>query len=333
MAKHISFLCPSSKGLSADLRLIKEHFFNNTDTEFCFFTANENLDIKEEAKAVKLKKVDFCENAKNIICAEISLPVRDMFGESEYSRVFIPGQYDYLFKRAITEVDEKRNTLSNFTNIIYPSPIVKSAIEKHYDLEGITAMDGYASPLAFDICQENKRNEIYNKVVRIYPNIAGKKIISILKNGKLSKECENALINFDLCQFLDQLSDDYIVLTNLTELLDKAHYLSDSQKSKFYFFDLLIPPSQLLYITDIAITNSSYLACTFASKRQPIYMLEYANSCFEQYMSIEKRKTFPNDSTEIAKEIINGGFDNSICETLSYPADNNIMNAIESVLK
>lgn len=333
MAKNIAFLSPTSKGISADLRIIKEYFFKISDASFSFFTANENLESKEDSKAVKLKKVDFCKKAENIVCAEASLPIRNMFENSNYSRVFIPAPYDYLFKRLLTDADEKRNSLSNFTHIFYPSPLAKLAIEKHYSLNAIEIIDGYASPLAYDICKKDKQEEILKKIESIYPGAKGKKIISIFQNGKADGVCEEAIKGFNLGDFLDKLSDDCALFTNMTELLDKTHYLSESQRAKFYYFDLLLPPSQLLYVTDVLITNSSYLACSFAAKRLPIYALQYSESYFEQYMAKESDLTFPSDAEKIANQIASNTFDSNICKLLSYPADKSIFEKLNEILK
>lgn len=328
MAKKLAILSPSTKGISADLRLIKNQLSKSIDDiEFSYFTNNENLDSKEESKVIRMIKVDFCEKAENILCIDATLPVRDMFEGKDYNRILIPICYDYLFKRLYE--DEKKNTISNYTHILYTSPLAKQIIESKYCTDGIEAIDGYCSPLSFDICNKESQRAVLDRLTRFYPSIADKKIVSIVKTGN----CKASFDSFDLSSFLNELPSDSAVLTNVNEILPMAHYLNDEEKDRFYFLDTIMAPQDYLYISNAVITNNSYLACSFATKEMPIYSLEYNNNFFEKYMADNTNYIFPRDYINIAEEISKGSFDTSICKLFSNPADKCVNEILPSLIK
>ncbi len=331
MANKIAFLSSGPYGISPDIRVIQNHLSSaNKDYDFTYFSKNASMPTPDESKTMRELKVDFCAEAENIICIDPSLPVRDMFGSSPYSRILITAQYDYIFKNLMNTSEEKKNSLVNFTHIIYTSPIAKKAIEGSYNTEGAESIE-CSSPLAEDICCEKSINAVMKKLTYIYPQIGRKKILSVIRTG--SKFDENALDEFDLSEFLSNLSDDYIVITNAEEVFRKTHCTKDFQKERILYINSMISASDLLYISNAVITNSSHLAGTFAVKRLPLYHIDYCKNHFVDYMQSISALSFPNNADEIAEQITKGSFDTSICKELSYPIGKHSADIINELIK
>lgn len=331
MANKIAFLSFKSYGITPDMRVIKNHLSSvNADYDFTFFSKTTSMPTIEETKAMREQKAAFCSKAENIICIGASLPVRNMFQSSPYSRILITAQYDYIFRNLINPAEEKKNSLVNFTHILYTSPIAKKSIEGTFITEGAECIE-CCSPLAEDICCEKSINTVLKKLTHIYPQIRNKKILSIIRTG--SKFDDNALDKFDLGEFLDNLSEDYMVITNAEELFKKAHCIADSQKERILYINSMIAASDLLYISNAIIANSSHIMSTFAVKRLPLYPIEYCKNYFVDYMRSNSAVSFPSNANEIAEQISKGTFDTSICRQLSFSISKRPTDIINELIK
>ena len=331
MAYKISFLSSGPYGISPDMRIIKNNLLSaNPDCDFRFFSKNTSSQNPDEAKAMRNLKVNFCTDSENIICIDPSLPVRNMFDCKPYSRILITVPYDYIFKNLINKPQDKKNSLTNFTHIIYTSPIAKKAVEGAFSTEG-TEFTECVSPLAEDICCKKSINQTAKKLTRIYPQIEGKKILSIVRTG--SKFNAHTANEFDLGAFMDCLNEEYIIITNADEILKKAHSIKNPQKERILYISTMTSASDLLYISDALITNSSHLVCTFAVKRQPLYHIDYCENHFIDYMNSISSLSFPNQSCEISQQISEGTFDPSVCEELSYPNESHSADIINKLIR
>lgn len=331
MTEKIAFLSSGPYGISPDMRIIQNQLsLKNADYDFTYFAKNTSNVTPEDAKAVRDLKVNFCAKAENIICIDASLPVRNMFEGSHHSRIFITSQYDYIFKHLMNKSEEKKNNLTNFTHIIYTSPIAKKSIENTFTTDGAECIE-CPSPLAEDICCEKSINSILKKLIHIYPQIEGKKILSVIRTG--SKFSPDELDKLDIGEFMKKLSNEYIIITNAEELIQKAHSSADCQKARILYINSMISASDLLYISNAVITNSSHLASAFAVKRLPLYHIDYCDNHFVNYMNSRKLISFPNKAGEIAKQISAGTFDTSICKELSYPIGKRSTEIIHELIK
>lgn len=331
MANKIAFLSFSSYGITPDMRIIKNHLSSaNVNYDFTYFSKTTSMPTIEETKAMREQKANFCSKAENIICIGPSLPVRDMFQSSPYSRIFITAQYDYIFRNLINPAEEKRNNLVNFTHILYTSPIAKKSIEGSFITEGAESIE-CCSPLAEDICCEKSINAVLKKLTHIYPQIRNKKILSVIRTG--SKFDDKALDEFDLSELLDNLSEEYIVITNAEEIFKRAHCIANFQKERILYINSMISASDLLYISSALITNSSHLMSTFAVKRLPLYPIDYCQNHFVDYMRSNSALSFPSNASEIAEQISKGTFDTSICRELSYSISKRSTDIINELVK
>ena len=90
----------------------------------------------------------------------------------------------------------------------------------------------------------------------------------------------------------------------------------------------------LLYFSDMLVTNSSKHACTFASENKPVYYLNYGKKHFGRYM----KQYYPDLYLETAGELLTLDYDQTelseeesrFCQGFSY---NKFINPLEQIGK
>ena len=193
-------------------------------------------------------------------------------------------------------------------------------------------MDGIVSPFAWEINQEEYRNKRQKELAFYYPELAGKKILAIMTDGKLSSERKETWAAFDFKQFIDQLGGDWFLLTNCKQLMNAASSLPGYYKSRLGFVSKILPGADVLYITDVLITNNSMYASCFASKRKPLYCLGYSNTNMEKYVQKHFKDSYISDLSQFWAENSLDKTDLAACEHFSYLPEKNPYEVIKNIL-
>ena len=80
--------------------------------------------------------------------------------------------------------------------------------------------------------------------------------------------------DLDLKKFLNEIGDNWFLLTNNINLLEMSGKLPFSYSKCFGYMKGVFGFDNLLYFSDMLVTNSSKHACTFASENKPVYYLK-----------------------------------------------------------
>ena len=290
--KEISFVGTRNRGLSPDLKFAKQYLESNlANPVFRYLAVNENSKNRWLKKGSKNAKKEYAKTVRNALCVDASLPVK-MNKDEEAKHVLISVPYDYQFK-AMNKADshsvKKKKTYNSFTHVITTSPFAKDLFEKCYETKAIK-IDGVCTPMVWSMNDDKevaKKRRLYEK---FFPQIKGKKIMSILLAGEPEDEEKNPYEKLDLKAFLDSLDDEWFVFTNKEYILEKAIELDASYKNKFGFAKKMLDSRELLYFSDCVVTNSGMYASYFASKKKPIFCLRFLDNGFEKYM----KKNYPS---------------------------------------
>lgn len=91
----------------------------------------------------------------------------------------------------------------------------------------------------------------------------------------------------------------------------------------------------LLYFSDMLVTNSSKHACTFASEKKPVYYLNYGKKHFGRYMkqyypdlyleTAEELMTLDYDQTELSEE------ESRFCQEFAYNTTQNPFSSLKNL--
>jgi hypothetical protein len=265
---------------------MRTHLNEETDTEYlCFrsFSKNEKTDnVQLNAGNQKLRK-RFCEDAVNVICVDASFSGK--INHPEGKRLLLATPYDYQFKNYC--LSEKRslqlNTLKKFSHIIAGSPFTEQLLKEAYKLEAAEIIGQTALPLAWEVCQTDKQRIMMDKIAFYYPEIRHKKVMTFLCAGNDGEEA-GFFGNMDMKEFFAQLDKDWFVFTNSRSMMENAYVLSSDYRKSFAYINHLLQPHELLFVTDVLITNNGRMAASFSGRNKPVYCPLYKGSYFEKYM-------------------------------------------------
>ena len=330
----ISFLSCRGRGMSYDMNLLHTHLSQILpDTEFRYFVTNEVSSNYMVRKGIASSKNNFCKKIANLICTDISFTNKMKISTSKGKRVLVAVPFGYQFEKAVLyeEKNAKKDTLKNFSHILVPSPFTKNVLEKNYNLDGIKILDGICSPFAWEINQEDYRKQRKAELIFYYPALEGKKILAIMTDGKLSSERNEEWSKFDLKKFIDQFDSDWFLLTNCQQLLNLSSSHPGYYKTRFGFISKLLPGADILYLTDVLITNNSMYASCFASRRKPLYCLEYSNTNMEKYVQKNFKDAYLESLADFSFENDLEKTDLTFCEHLSYLPEKDPYEVIKNI--
>lgn len=289
--KEITFFSSRGRGMSNDLALLKNFLMDRNSEEimFRYYLNNELHKNPLAGHGYRRAKKTFSEGMTNAICVDASLSTSINNLAPEGQRILLAVPYDYQFKNMVLMEEKGKkfhlNTMARFTHIIVGSPFTAELFRKAYRLEDKELIENVALPLAWDTTQEESRKTIQEQVFFYFPQAKGKKILSIIVYGdeeKRRKDWEN----FDIKKLTGELGEDWFVFTNSELLMENAFSMSNRYKNCFGYMNRILPVPDLLYVSDVLVTNNGRLATSFSIQNKPVYACQYNKNYFEKYMSL-----------------------------------------------
>lgn len=285
---NITFLSSRKRGMNIDMKLIKDYLERTMDhINFRYFLEselNKNYMVKMGRQAAKK---NFIHEKDNVICIDGSL-TNDL-GKGEGKRILLALPFGYQFEKAISREENPDmgllNNFKGFNYILSPSPFTSDILRKIYKLDGIKLIENVYAPFTWQISRPKFQEEVKDQFSVYYPSIKGKKTLSILTTGKLEENKKNWCENFNLEDLLKNLGEEWFVFTNDSCILEQAVMLPARYINSFGYINHVYPPRNLLYFSDILVTNSSIYATYFVPCKKPVYCLKYNDNCFEQYIA------------------------------------------------
>ncbi|MFS0788318.1 CDP-glycerol glycerophosphotransferase family protein [Shouchella sp. 1P09AA] len=153
--------------------------------------------------------------------------------------------------------------------------------------------------------KENKRHELYNK----YPYLRDKKVIlfapTFRGNGQASAHYPYDMLELD--KLYEQLKDDYVFLLKVHPFVKNKLSIPYQYTDFFYDFSDYREVNDLLFITDILITDYSSVCFEFALLKKPMIFFSFD---VEEYIQkrdfyFEYQSFIPGVLTKTTDEMIN----------------------------
>ena len=74
------------------------------------------------------------------------------------------------------------------------------------------------------------------------------------------------------------------MFTNSELLMENAFSLSSKYQKNFGYVNRIFPVQDLLYVSDVLVTNNGRFAASFACRNKPIWVCAYNQNWFEKYV-------------------------------------------------
>lgn len=334
-SREIAFVSAKSRGISPDLKLVKDYLEKNIKyASFSYYLNAENSNNEMVKKGAKFSKKEFCRDLKDAICIDGSLPTKLTKNAKEGAKVLISVPYDYQFK-AVNECNKGKNTFKSFTHVIAGSPFGEEIFKEYYKIPKKAVIERVCTPFAWDLNQEAKQQEMREKFLQHFPAMKGKKILSILLTGHLEKGEKNPFEKFDWRSFLKTVGDEWFVFVNNWDLLENTVILNSKYTSCFGYVNKMMDARDLMYFSDCLVTNSGMYASYFSSKNKPVYCLSYKNNEFEKYMKKRYPSLFVKNISEKTDKIMEDKLSDeqkAFCTYFSYGTETNPSDKILEIL-
>ena len=298
MKDRVSFIGSKGRGLNPDLEVLKNYIKENSNLSIEKSFSNENSINKMVALASKVGKESYCKVAEDLVCIDGSLPAKKSLVNPEGKKIYLATPYDYLIK-ALNRGDTNKKTFQNFTHIMVNSPLEKKIMDKVYKTTNIEVIEGYTSPLAWDINNQTGVEDKREKLEDYYPKSKGKKILAILLSGKFLEGDENPYEDLDWKKLADNIPDDWFVVTNSEELLMNAVHLGPEYNEKVGYMKQMVDFRKLLYLADALVTNTYMFATCFAAVRKPVFTIFNKDNGYENYVKANYPNLWVEDLTTL----------------------------------
>ena len=346
--KTISFVSTCGRGLNTDLQLVKDNLMAALpEVEFEYYLNKTATKIPLINTKMEDARRTFCTEAQNIICMDPSIPIKLPSASERERRLLLATPFDYQFNIFMKYHDNpdqpKKQTFLRCTHVMLGSPFTAKLFHSFYEWEdSVTFLDGIPLPISWDILQEEKRTTVKKQLEFYFPQAKGKKILSILLVGQKPKpedgsEPVNLFDNFNLKKIMDYIDDDWFVITNNWDLVELSYQLPYQYSSKFGYIKNKISLNDMMYLSDMLITNSSKHAGNFSITKKPIYYLEYLPKIFGNFI----KKFYPSMYLKDLDQLLTLDFSNTelspeqknFCQEFSYDPTENPSETIEKLFK
>lgn len=300
--KKVSFIGSKGRGINPDLQILKDYIQENSDIEIETYFSNENSKNEMIGLGSKIGKENYSKKAADLVCVDGSLPAKKFLVNPKGTKILVATPYDFLLK-ALNRGDKNKKTFQNFTHIMVNSPIEKRIVDEVYKTKGVEVIEGYTSPMAYDIYKQNNIEEKYEKLETYYPQSKGKKIVAILLSGKFEDDEENPYTELDWKKLADNVPDDWFIVTNSEELIENAVHLGPEYQEKIGFMKQMLDFRKVLYLADALVTNTFMFATCMAAVKKPVFAIFNKNNGFENYMHENYQNLWISDLTTIGTRI------------------------------
>lgn len=290
----VSFVSTKGRALNLDLQVIKNHLNSDLpDVEFKYYLNKATTKLPAINKTIDEGKKIFCAEASNLICMDASIPVKIPTATDGQKRLLVATPYDYQFSaffKYSNSTLKKKKTFIRCTDVIPGSPFTSKLLKTCYEWDdSVTFWDNIPHPVSWDILQAEKQTSARKRIEFYYPQIKGKKILSLMlydepQNKSDDIEIQNPFQDFNLKELMDILGNDWFLITNNKYILEIANQLPYTYSHSFGYTKNIINVNDLLYTSDMLITNSSKNACCFSITKKPIYCLDYAKKFWGKYI-------------------------------------------------
>lgn len=340
-ANVISFLSTRGRKMNIDLKIVQDYLASVLpDITFEYYFKNTATKVPAVNQQLEKARLSFCETAKNLLCMDASIPIRIAPAAPEERRLLTLAPYDYLFKEYLNYIknpeSEHKKTFIRCTHVIPGAPFFSRFLKDFYVFENTVILDDLCLPFSWDITQESQKTQFRNTFEYFYPQAKGKKILSVITvNQKATDEMDDLFCDFDLTKLLDQLKNEWFLITNNVNLLEMAASLSFRYADYFGYMKDRFNVNNLLYFSDILVTNSSKHACAFASAKKPVYYLNYGSKYFGTYIKQFYPALYLNTAGELMKinyeKPLLSEEQQKFCQDFSYNTANTASNPLEVI--
>lgn len=299
----LSFYSVRKRGVTMDIQLIKDYLEQtDEDIAFRFFTKNEINENPKITQMIRLSKKEFSKTTGHALCIDESMP-KDLPGkEPGVCRLYLAQPFDFLFKNYLSKESKQHNkmTFSACTHIFTGVPLVNKLVCKNYNTDHLTVIEDVCLPKTWDILHGQKRDQIRKYMEYYFPQMKNKKIVSVLLTGtKRNEEGELIFPGESLKKLADLMDDDVFILYNALDIARSLEEVSGDYKDRLGFTGCYLTDSQIVYITDLLITNTANHAVDFAGTGKPVYCYSLKDNGFTTYM----RENYPGLCLESLEEL------------------------------
>ena len=127
----ISFLSTRGRAMNIDLKLIQDYLaLNLSDVTFEYYLKNTATKVPAANKQLEEARLSFCNNTRNIICMDPSIPIKIPSASERERRLLLATPFDYQFNIFMKYHDNpdqpKKQTFLRCTHVMLGSPFTAS---------------------------------------------------------------------------------------------------------------------------------------------------------------------------------------------------------------
>ena len=182
-------------------------------------------------------------------------------------------------------------------------------------------------PFAYDIGDAKRRENVSELIYYYFPHARDKKILSVIVYGDEEMKRKD-WETIDVKQWMKELGEEWFVFTNSEILMENAFSMGNQYKKSFGYVNRILPVPDLLYATDVLVTNNGRLASAFSILEKPLYVCRYNKNYFEKYVSLK----YPEMYFENAGRLCETAYQVDVCNraqadfnaSMSYGIEKNI---------
>ena len=183
--------------------------------------------------------------------------------------------------------------------MIVPNDYWAEKIEKYAKNLNVQIMRNISLP--FFACLEDDAfvRKSRKKIECDFPQLEGKKIIYVYLTGQRTRPDRNDYTETDMQRLLDELPEDYVLVTNSLNLRYACRKITSDYRERFIYIKGSFDMQELLCCSEFLISNNGYSCSAFASTGKPYAIVQFSDNRFEKYIAHNYQEGFITNKNEL----------------------------------
>lgn len=331
MNKNITFLSLYASSSRYDFFVLNDELKkNHPECAVHYFLGNREAKEKNQVRSMLQEAGDLKEYGSEWIGIEGFLPEEFIIEAGKNKRYLLLEPFDALFRMKWNH-RHCHQFLHGYTHVIAPSKYWAEKICSCLNESEIQIVRDVQLPFFEKAANQEYRQTCRKQLEERYTDLAGKKFIYINLTGQRSNPERNDYTEMDMEALLDELPEEWMIVTNSLNLRFASRYLDASYRNKFIFVSTGTMKQQFLVCADSLLSNNAYSCALFVSTGRPYAIVQFSDNSFEKYMHKRNRHqmiTTKENMAETIKLMINGEYPCRSIEELDMTADQSFVQEI-----
>lgn len=285
--KNMNLLSCRSREMNTDLLpILRRLQVKEEKDNFSLHTFIRDLEKSTAYPALQVEGIN--PDSKQIcLCNDLALHQYLPESDQDHRHALLVTMNNYYFQLAL-QADEfkenKRVYIQKFNQLYLPNQFVYNMLHTFFQIRRTQKVEIISNPFIWKLNQQDQADLHKKKFLTHFPQAKDKKILFVMLPNQITEDARESMGQFSIDEFVQKTRGEWVIVTNSTPLLEQINEARSESQAHLIYLKKQYPLENLLYFSDLLITDVSFFAAAQAGRGKAFYCIKHNNNAFEKYM-------------------------------------------------